>query len=214
MFGVPGQKATEHSILWKRGTSNADDHYDVLMPKVFEEEIAKHARMMAQALSWDWGVGKDLVVQFISEAMGRGIFAGREFSKRDVLGWYDGHRCNFNGSLLFERAAVKQLMEQFPMINRHKLGQTMMITHTLMPRQRQENGMVIDGHPLTHPLLDNVKCGKMALGNSPTNRHDATATLEWVEAPDLPKYPAAEDSHLECFVVARKDIKSVAPSHA
>ena len=213
VFGVPGAKASEHSILWIRGKSNAEDHCDILIPKVVDEAFAKHARMMAQALSWEWGVGKDLIVQFISDFMGRGIFAGRNFSKKDVLGWYDGHRCNFNGSLVFERQAVQELMQQFPVINRHRLGHTMMITHTLMPRQRKESAMLIDGHPLTHALLEDVKCGKFALANSTTNRHDATAVLDWVAAPDIPKDSAAEDAHLECFVIARKDIMSVAPSY-
>ena len=144
--------------------------------------------------------------------MGRGIFAGRNFSKKDVLGWYDGHRCNFNGSLVFEREAVKELMRQFPVIDRLKTGAKMMIPHTLMPRQRKESAMLIDGHPLTHALLEEVKCGKFALANSTSNRHDATAFIDWVAAPDIPKDPSAEDAHLEAFIVARKHIKSVSPS--
>ena len=216
VFGVASGQAPEHFILWTVGKSKAEDHCDILIPKTSDDPAAlesprnryeKHERMMRQALSWKWGV--DLYIRFISEEKGRGIFAGRDFEVDDVLGWYDGHRCDPSGQLVFARAAVAMLFEKYPHLNREETGEPIIRTHCLQLNRSAESGVVIDGHPLTHPCLDEEpNIGRFALANS-ANPESCNMKMICVPAPDIAPDKIMRLLDLEHFLVARVRIRCV-----
>ena len=216
VFGVASGQSPEHFILWTVGKSKAEDHCDILIPKKSDDPAAhdsprnrfeKHERMMKQALSWVWG--RDLYIRFISQEKGRGIFAGRDFEVDDVLGWYDGHRCDTSGKLVFARAAVASLFQLFPHLNREETGDSIMRTHCLQLNRTAESGVVIDGHPLTHPCLDDVpNIGRFAIANS-DNPEFCNMKMICVPAPDIPPDKIMRLLNLEHFLVARLPIRCV-----
>lgn len=75
---------------------------------------------------------------------------------------YGGHLCDAEGNILHERKSVRELMNQFPIIDRHLQKTAFQETHAVWngTKGRQgrtkESGMVVDGGPLTHPVLDHV----------------------------------------------------------
>ena len=88
-------------------------------------------------------------------------------------GWYDGHRVNEDGDIVFLRQAVADLMKRFPEIDRHARGTPFQTSHGVWVgssgRQGRNKltGMIIDGGPLAHPALDHVPgIGRMSLANS------------------------------------------------
>jgi hypothetical protein len=64
------------------------------LPKVFN--FQKHAFMTKSLPRWNI----DIKVVDISPSVGRGIVAMRNFHKKEVVGIYDGHRCDDNGMML------------------------------------------------------------------------------------------------------------------
>jgi hypothetical protein len=65
-------------------------------PSQTMDGFQKHAQMRASLPRWNI----DLKVVHISPSVGRGIVALRKFKVKEVVGIYDGHRCDDKGKLL------------------------------------------------------------------------------------------------------------------
>ena len=136
-----------------------------IMTPLFDVRWAKHAAMMGDGLP-KWNV--DLKVCIISSEVGRGIVALRPFEEDDVAGTYDGHRCDVDGNIVSERDSLRLFFKAHPMLDRRVTGDKFKLSHAVSCGRNKDAGMVIDGHPLCHPMLDaNIdSLGRFALANS------------------------------------------------
>ncbi len=75
---------------------------------------------------------------------------------------YGGHLVDADGNIVHERKSVRELMDRFPEIDRHSQKTEFQQTHALWSGSKgkqgrtKEGGLVVDGGPLTHPVLDNI----------------------------------------------------------
>ena len=76
---------------------------------------------------------------------------------------YGGHLVDSDGKIVHERQSVRELMDRFPEIDRHLQKTPFQITHGIWSGTKgrqgagsKENRLVVDGGPLTHPVLDHV----------------------------------------------------------
>ena len=71
---------------------------------------------------------------------------------------YGGHLVDKEGNIVHERKSVRELMDRFPVIDRHLQENPFQDTHGVWygMRREKESGLVVDGGPLTHPVLDHV----------------------------------------------------------
>ncbi len=168
--------------------------------------FSKHALMMGNGLP-KWNV--DLKVCVISPEIGRGIVALRTFEEKEVVGIYDGHRCDVDGNIIIERAGLRLLFKAYPQLDRRVTGDKFKLSHTLCCGRNHESGLVIDGFPLCDPILDaNVdSLGRFALANSASSDVTANVAIEWLTAPDLPPDVVNKCSDKECFVVCTRRIE-------
>jgi hypothetical protein len=127
--------------------------------------LSKHAMMMGNGLP-KWNV--DLEVCIISPEVGRGIVALRTFEADDVAGIYDGHRCDVDGNSIIERDSLRLFFQAHPQLDRRITGDKFKVSHSVSCGRNKNAGLVIDGHPLCHPMLDaNIdSLGRFALANS------------------------------------------------
>ena len=192
--------ATKHvAMLWTQNFNSekgGQDHYDA----VYLDYYAKWRHYMYSMPEWNTDIGP-----CHSEGRGRGIKALRAFKKGDVLLFYDGHRVDFEGRVVFERQAVKRLFDkhnfdpesiEFKRTHAVGLGR---LTHSI--------GILIDGYPLTLPIFDCEPCiGRAAQANS-ANPHESNMKMEWHDAPDLPPDTVDKIRNKEAFLVATRDIE-------
>jgi hypothetical protein len=127
--------------------------------------LSKHAAMMGAGLP-KWNI--DLKVVTISPEVGRGIVSLRIFEEHDVVGTYDGHRCDVDGNIISERDSLRLFFEKHPALDRRVTGDKFKLSHAVSCGRNKDAGVVIDGHPLCHPMLDaNIdSLGRFALANS------------------------------------------------
>jgi hypothetical protein len=154
-----------------------------------------------------WNI--DIKVVDISPSVGRGIVALRNFRKKEVVGIYDGHRCDDRGIIRIYRDSVNALFHQYPMLDRTLNGSSFKQSHSVSIGRTHLSGLVIDGYPLCHPILDNNidSLGRFALCNSASSDATANVKLKWVPAPDLPVDVINNLSNCECFVVCTRPVK-------
>jgi hypothetical protein len=91
---------------------------------------------------------------------------------------YGGHLVDVHGNIVKERQGVRDLMNQYPIIDRHLQGTEFQVTHGVWSgtkgRQGRSkyDGLVVDGGPLTHPVLDHVVgVERGALANSANHKN-------------------------------------------
>lgn len=91
---------------------------------------------------------------------------------------YGGHLVDADGNIVHEREAVRELMERFPEINRHLQKTPFQETHALWSGSKgrqgrsKESGLVVDGGPLTHPVLDHIAgVERGAIANSANHKN-------------------------------------------
>jgi hypothetical protein len=136
--------------------------------------------------------------------IGRGIKALRAFHAGDVLMFYDGHRVDSEGRVVFERQSVKHLFDSY---NFDPASVDFKRTHAVGLGRSSSLDVFIDGYPLTLDIFDSEPCigrGAMANSASPTA---SNMKMEWHDAPDLPLDIVDNVRHKEAFLVARKDIE-------
>lgn len=90
---------------------------------------------------------------------------------------YGGHLCDKDGNIVHERKAVRDLMDRFPVIDRHAQGTEFQVSHAVWTGTKGKqgrnklSGLVVDGGPLTHPVLDHVAgVERGALANSANHK--------------------------------------------
>jgi hypothetical protein len=207
---------------------NRLDSYSLLRsPKTKWPPFHKH-HLMSQRLPL-WNV--DIKVVTISKSVGRGVIALRRFRKDEVVGIYDGYRVDDTGKLVIARDAVTAVFRMHPNLNRHRAGGgRFKKSHSVSLGRSHCSGLVIDGHPLCDPSLDNDinSLGRCALCNSaasdsagaccrllllaaaahspPFLLPPANIKPKWVPAPDLPPDPINHIANCECFMIATRDI--------
>jgi hypothetical protein len=189
---------TNHvAMLWIQDFDSeigSKDHYDT----VYLDYHSKWRHYMCTMPEWNKDIGPCF------SDIGRGIKALRDFHAGDVLLYYDGHRVNSEGSVVFERQAVKQLFEK------HKFDPASIEfkrTHAVGLGRSGSIDVFIDGYPLTLPIFDCEPCiGRGALANS-ASPTESNMRMEWHDAPDLPLDVVDKIRDKEAFLVARKDIR-------
>jgi hypothetical protein len=187
------------AMLWTQNFNDEEggqDHYDA----VYLDYHAKWRHYMFTMPEWTVDIGP-----CDSEGRGRGVKALRAFKKGDVLLFYDGHRVDFEGHVVFERQAVKRLFHkhtfdpasiEFKRTHAVGLGR---LTHSI--------GVLIDGYPLTLPIFDGEPCiGRGAQANS-ASPQESNMKMEWHDAPDLPLDLVDKIRNKEAFLVATRDIE-------
>ncbi len=140
------------------------DSYSVLCDPKQLPPFFKYQRMVKNLPVWNI----DMQVVWVSLKLGREVQALRTFAENEVLGVYDGHRCDLKGNLIMESPLVTSLFILYPQLNRHVTGQPFKASHAVCLGRNHTSGLVIDGHPLCHPMLDanQDSLGRMALCNS------------------------------------------------
>ncbi len=193
--------AKDHvSMLWEQNFDSekgGQDHYDT----VYTDYYLKWRRYMFAMPEWKKDIGP-----CFSEVRGRGIKALRAFKAGDVLLFYDGHRVNSEGGVVFERQAVKHLFEKY---NLDPASIEFQRTHSVGVGRSLVTDVLIDGYPLTLSMFDPEPCiGRGALANS-ANLTESNMIMEWHDAPDLPLDHVDKIRNKEGFLVARRDIEYV-----
>ncbi len=87
---------------------------------------------------------------------------------------YGGHLVDADGNIVHERKAVRDLMDQYPIIDRHAQKTDFQMSHGVWYRRHKASGLVVDGGPLTHPVLDHVpgvERGAIANSASPKKKN-------------------------------------------
>ena len=186
------------AMLWTQNFDSekgGQDHYDA----IYLDYHAKWRDYMIRMPKWNTDIGP-----CDSEGRGRGVKALRAFKKGDVLLFYDGHRVDFEGRVVFERQAVKRLFDKH---NFDPESIEFKRTHAVgLGRLTHSVGILIDGYPLTLPIFDCEPCiGRGALANS-ANLQQSCMIMEWHDAPDLPLDLVDGLRNKEGFLVARRDI--------
>ena len=75
---------------------------------------------------------------------------------------YGGHLVDVHGNIVHERKSVRDLMDRYPQIDRHVQKTEFQVSHGVWTGTKgrqgrtKESGLVVDGGPLTHPVLDHV----------------------------------------------------------
>ena len=172
------------------------DHYDFIAFDRFK----KWRDAMRAMPEWKKDIGP------CTDLRGRGVEAYRDFDENDIMMWYDGHRVDESGKLVFERPAVTKIFQKYT-FNPESLG--FHDTHALRLGRRQSMNVLIDGYPLTLQLFDDEPfIGRGALANS-ASPQDANMTMIWLEAPDLPEDSIDNIRSCESILVARRKIRYI-----
>ena len=186
------------AMLWTQNfdyETGGQDHYDT----VYLDHYAKWRHYMFTMPEWNKDIGP-----CFSEARGRGVKALRAFKAGEVIMFYDGHRVNHQGVLVFERLAVKQLFERY---NFDPASIEFKRTHAVGLVRNLSVDILIDGYALTLPIFDCEPCiGRGALANS-ASLQQSNMIMEWHDAPDLPLDVVDGIRDKEGFLVARRDIE-------
>ena len=186
------------AMLWTQNfdyKTGGQDHYDT----VYLDHYAKWRHYMYTMPEWNTDIGP-----CYSEARGRGIKALRAFKAGEVLLFYDGHRVNHDGVVVFERQSVKRLFERH---NFDPASIEFKRTHAVGLGRSLTVDVLIDGYALTLPIFDCEPCiGRGALANS-ANLQQSCMIMEWHDAPDLPLDLVDGLRNKEGFLVARRDIE-------
>jgi hypothetical protein len=172
------------------------DHYDLIIDK-----FPKWRKYMYSLPMWksDYDLSETVA--------GRGLKAIRDFKEGDVVTFYDGHRVDERGKLVYERPRLKELFDMFGV---DPFGFDFQRSHALCLGRCDVTGVVIDGYPMTLPVFDDlteVQIGRGALANS-ANPTDSNMIMVWAEAPDLPSDPINNLANCEAFLIARRPIKA------
>lgn len=195
-----GSGQSHVSLLFQQDFSSEEggmDHYDLIVA----DQFSKWRNYMSAMPVWKEDLG------ICSSLKGRGIQALRDFEEGDVLLWYDGHRTNTAGRLVFERPSITALLQRLNFdydssVDFHD-------THAVRLGRLQSLDIVIDGYPLCDPRFDDeLWVGRGALANS-ASPEDSNMILIWVEAPDLPPDPVDNVRNCEAIMLARKRIAYV-----
>ena len=172
--------------------TGGQDHYDIVIDK-----FPKWRKLMNAMPTWKIDIG------LCCNARGRGIKALRAFKKGDVLMWYDGHRVDDKGNVVFERQDVSELYSASGLDPRAVEFQK---SHAVCLGRVHVTGLQIDGYPLTLEMFDDVPdIGRGALCNSGTPA-ESNMKMVWLEAPDLTVDPINHLADCEGFLVAKRDI--------
>ncbi len=187
------------ALLFQQDFSSAkgaQDHYDLIVA----DQFWKWRKCMNAMPVWK----KDLGI--CNSLKGRGIQALRDFEPDEVLLWYDGHRIDTVGNLVFARPSITELFQRF---NLHYDSVDFQDTHAVRLGRRQSMDVLIDGYPLCDPCFDDeLWVGRGALANSGSPQ-ESNMKLIWVEAPDLPPDPIDNLRNCEAILVARRRIRYV-----
>jgi hypothetical protein len=189
------------SLLFEQDFANMEgrrDHYDL----VYSDHYLKWREYMRRMPEWNKDIGP------CEGPAGRGVKALRDFRKGEVIMYYDGHRVDERGNVVFERAGVKQVFDAYgydpsatPYQKCYSVSLCCMRSSTL----------AIDGYGLTLALFDSeTVVGRGALANSGTPI-TSNMKIEWHDAPDLPMDLIDHVRDKEAFLVARRDIRYVFP---
>ena len=91
---------------------------------------------------------------------------------------YGGHLVDADGNIVHERETVRELMKRFPEIYRHLQKTAFQQTHALWNGSKgrqgrtKESGLVVDGGPVTHPVLDDIAgVERGAIANSANHKN-------------------------------------------
>lgn len=156
-----------------------------------------------------WNV--DLEVFQVDEFIGRGIRALRKFKKGEVIGMYDGHRCDEKGNIKIRLPSVSAMLSQYPILDREKnKALSFQPSHSVSVCRTHLSGLYIDGGPLCDPILDSLvnNFGRLALANSASSPQQANMKPKWVKSPNLPRDYVNGQADTECFFTATRDIES------
>jgi hypothetical protein len=140
------------------------DSYSVLCDPKRMPPFYKYYSMMKNLPVWN----VDMVVVYVNHFVGREVKSLRPFREGEVFGVYDGHRCDHQGKLIMESPSVTNLFRLYPQLDRHTTGKPFKASHSVCLGRNHTSGLIIDGHPLCHPILD-ANCdslGRMALCNA------------------------------------------------
>ena len=160
-----------------------------------------------------WNV--DLEVFVVDLEIGRGMRTLRPFLKGDVIGMYDGHRCDEKGNIKIRLPSVTSVMSLFPQLDREKnTALSFQPSHSVAVSRNHLSGLFIDGGPLCDPILDALvnSLGRLALANSASSAQTANMKPVWVKSPNLPVdviwngKTGVGAANMECFFVATRDI--------
>ena len=116
---------------------------------------------------------------------------------------------SLSGNVKIFRDSIVDLFRDYPLLDRAINGSTFKKSHSVSLGRTHLSGLVIDGYPLCHPILDNNidSLGRFALCNSASSDATANVKLKWVPAPDLPADVVNNICDCECFVVSTRPIK-------
>jgi len=168
------------------------DSYTVLFDPKKLAPFFKYTQMMRNLPVWN----VDMEVVHISDEVGRGVRTLRKFFKGEVAGLYDGHRCDQQGRLITESAAVRALFQIYPQLNRHVHGGPFKASHCVCLGRNHSSGLVIDGHPLCDPVLDADinSLGRFALSNAATSDAAGSNTNDDDDDDDVYYYDDDDDA--------------------
>ena len=156
-----------------------------------------------------WNV--DLEVFLVDAEIGRGIRVLRKFKKGDILGMYDGHRCDATGNIKIRLQSVCDILKEFPQLNREiNKALSFQPSHSVSVMRTHLSGLYVDGGPLCDPILDKLinSWGRFALANSASGPMNANMRPIWVRSPNLPRDYINNLADLECFFEATCDIEA------
>jgi hypothetical protein len=201
VFGpqIHGSGQRHVALLFEQDFSSEEggqDHFNL----VIADPFLKWRNHMLAMPEWNQDIG--LCTSF----RGRGVKALRDFKAGDALLWYDGHRVDPEGNLVFLRHSVTQLFQK---LNLDYNSIEFHDTHAVRLGRKQSMDVLIDGYPLTLPCFDNEPwVGRGALANS-ASPQESNMKMIWIEAPDLPSDKIDSVRNCEAILVARRDIKYV-----
>ncbi len=156
-------------------TKGGGDHYDLIVA----DQFWKWRDCMRAMPLWK----KDIDISH--SLAGRGLKSLRGFNTGKPIQWYDGHRTDVDGNLVFERTALTELFRQR---NFNYGSVAFHDTHAVRLGRRQSMDVLIDGYPLTLPCFDNEPwLGRGALANS-GSLQDSKMKMIWVEVYTRPAF--------------------------
>jgi hypothetical protein len=185
-----------------RNATSAEDHYDT----VICDKFRKWRQFMLAMPKWDIagdGTGDIRVCQ--SPGRGRGIQVLRDYPKKAVLQFYDGHRVDAdNGKLKVESAFLKDVYQKY---NYDHEATTFHTSHALCLGRTHVTDLVIDGFHTTLECFDGEEfMGRGAMANSATGK-ESNMILVWVKSPNFPRDLVNKISDCDGFLLAKRDIK-------